>query len=938
MDINCSRVVQGLAAMMMLVLSSNTHAQRTESMTYNDFGQVLSIDGPRTDVSDVTTFDYDLQGDRTSMTNALGQQWLFTRYDPAGNLLESIDPNGVVTTYGYDPRQRLTSVTEAAGAAASATTSFVYDPAGQLIEVVSPNGDRTYFEYDAAGHLIALVDSLGNRMEYTLDVAGNVTRQDILDPSGSLAATRNHVYDILGRLVHYQGADPLVTQDYAYDGNNNLIEVKDSADHPTSNSYDALNNLMEQTDRAGNPVQLEYDAGDQLIAVTDQRGLTTTYTYNAYGEVIEQQSPDTGLTQYSYDQAGNLLNKTRNDGTQTNYTYDALNRLTDIEYGFNTNLNVHFEYDQGTYGIGRLTSMNDASGSTQYQYDALGRLIQKNSTVDGRDFTEQFGYDLSGNLTSQIYPSGLEVHYERNTRGQIIAVSLDSTPAGNSQALVDDVVYLPFGPLAGLSYGNGLSLTRNYDQDYRLIRQELAGGLLYQGVSYGYDGNNNILEILDLDTPIQDQEFGYDELDRLTLDASDYGTKSYEYDAASNRTRRVFDKPDGSVRDIAFEYAAESNRLRFVGRRSLELDDNGNLLQIIRANGNAKKVWAYDERNRMVAYWKRGVLRANYDYNALGQRVRKTRYKLSEQGTRKEARTHIFHYNQAGQLIQQTVYKPNGTLKRQKHYLWLDQMPIAFVETVYRNNCNIKREELAYITPDHLNTPRMATNDAQQITWTWRSDAFGVGKIDKDPDGDGIKTNIRLRFPGQYEDGESGLHYNYFRDYHPGWGRYVQSDPIGLNGGINNYAYVAGNPVMYYDPTGEIGVPGAAIGGLIGGVSAFTGSLSTGASIRDALVSAAVGGLIGAGTGFFGGVGIGSAALLGGFSNFGTQVISNNIDDDQCNNAHINWGSVFGSAIGGGWAAGITRGAGAIPGAVIGWGPSTASSAIGTALGQEYAN
>ena len=314
--------------------------------------------------------------------------------------------------------------------------------------------------------------------------------------------------------------------------------------------------------------------------------------------------------------------------------------------------------------------------------------------------------------------------------------------------------------------------------------------------------------------------------------------------------------------------------------------------------------------------------------------MRKTRYRLNQQGTLREARTHIFHYNRAGQLIQQTVYKPNGTLKRQKHYIWLEQMPIAFLETVYRNNGSIKREELAYITPDHLNTPRLATNDAQQITWTWRSDAFGVGKIEKDPDGDGIKTNIRLRFPGQYEDGESGLHYNYFRDYHPGWGRYVQSDPIGLNGGTNTYVYVGGNPVVYIDSKGEIGVPGAAIGGLIGGVSAFTGSLSTGASIRDALVSAAVGGVIGAGTGFFGGVGVGSATFLGGLSNFGSQVISNNINNDQCNNVNINWGSVFGSAIGGGWAAGITRGAGAISGAVIGWGPSTASGAIGTALGQ----
>ena len=786
------------------VLSDHTHAQRTETRTYNDSGQVLSIDGPRTDVSDVTAFNYDLQGNRIRMINALGQSWLYSRHDPAGNLLESIDPNGVMTTYGYDFRQRLTSITEAAGTSMAATTHFIYDPTGQLIETVAPNGARTHYEYDASGRLRALEDDQGNRMQYTLDAAGNITGQDIRDLSGTIVATQTRTYDVLGRMTRYQGGDPQITRDFAYDGNNNLTEVKDSVGNPTENRYGPLNNLIEQTDRAGNPVQFGYDAENRLVAVTDQRGLTTSYSYNAYGDLIEQQSPDTGLTQYRYDEAGNRVSETRSDGTQTHYTYDALNRLIGIDYGFNNDLGVRFNYDQGSYGIGHLTSMSDASGSTQYQYDALGRIVQKISEVDGHSFTEHFGYDLSGNITSRIYPSGLEVRYERDPQGRVTEAALVNTPAGENQILVDNMGYLPFGPLTRLTYGNGLTLSRDYDQDYRLVQQELNGGTLYQGASYDYDGNANILEILDLDTPVRDQGFGYDELDRLILDASDYGTKTYEYDAASNRTRRVFDKPDGRVRDTAFDYTPDNNRLRFVGRRTLAHDDNGNLLEIIRPNGRAKKTWAYDERNRMVAYWKHGVLKATYDYNALGQRVRKTRYRLNQQGTLREARTHIFHYNRAGQLIQQTVYKPNGTLKRQKHYIWLEQMPIAFLETVYRNNGSIKREELAYITPDHLNTPRLATNDAQQITWTWRSDAFGVGKIEKDPDGDGIKTNIRLRFPGQYEDGESGLHYNYFRDYHPGWGRYVQSDPIGLNGGLNTYGYVGGNPLSAGDPFGLV--------------------------------------------------------------------------------------------------------------------------------------
>ncbi len=88
------------------------------------------------------------------------------------------------------------------------------------------------------------------------------------------------------------------------------------------------------------------------------------------------------------------------------------------------------------------------------------------------------------------------------------------------------------------------------------------------------------------------------------------------------------------------------------------------------------------------------------------------------------------------------------------------------------------------------------------MVWEWNRDAFGHGKVNRDVDGDGQNTIVRLRFPGQYYDRESGLFYNHFRDYDPKLGRYIQSDPIGLFGGINRYAYVGGNPVNYVDPTG----------------------------------------------------------------------------------------------------------------------------------------
>jgi RHS repeat-associated protein len=114
---------------------------------------------------------------------------------------------------------------------------------------------------------------------------------------------------------------------------------------------------------------------------------------------------------------------------------------------------------------------------------------------------------------------------------------------------------------------------------------------------------------------------------------------------------------------------------------------------------------------------------------------------------------------------------------------------------------------ILYLHGDHLGTPRVATNEGNVVVWRNlpTSEPFGMALPEEDPDGDGRATVINLRFPGQYFDREAQLHYNYFRDYDPGTGRYVQSDPIGLAGGINTYSYVEANPVSLTDPFGLMG-------------------------------------------------------------------------------------------------------------------------------------
>jgi hypothetical protein len=144
---------------------------------------------------------------------------------------------------------------------------------------------------------------------------------------------------------------------------------------------------------------------------------------------------------------------------------------------------------------------------------------------------------------------------------------------------------------------------------------------------------------------------------------------------------------------------------------------------------------------------------------------------------------------------------------------------------------------------NHLDTPTQLTDATQKIVWQANYQAFGNTQINQDPDANGKSIVYNQRFPGQYADAETGLYYNFYRDYDPGTGRYLQSDPIGLNGGINLYAYVAGNPLYWIDPRGLNPLAGAIEGGAIG--SGFGPAGTVAGAVIGAAAGAVIGGAIG---------------------------------------------------------------------------------------------
>jgi RHS repeat-associated protein len=230
-----------------------------------------------------------------------------------------------------------------------------------------------------------------------------------------------------------------------------------------------------------------------------------------------------------------------------------------------------------------------------------------------------------------------------------------------------------------------------------------------------------------------------------------------------------------------YTYDPAGNRLATVGGAPYTHDAAGNLLD------NGARSFGYDARGRLARATKPDGTVYSYGINGLGQRVGKASPALSTGGR-------VYVYDEAGHLLGE--YDRTGA--RVWEHVYLGDTPVAVIGS---------GGAVHYVLSDHLNTPRQIVNAAYQLRWRWDpADPFGDNAADTNPQGLG-GFGYNLRFPGQYFDAESGLHYNYYRDYDPGIGRYVESDPIGLAGGMNTYAYVDNNPLNWVDSLGLIKLP-----------------------------------------------------------------------------------------------------------------------------------
>jgi RHS repeat-associated protein len=738
---------------------------RTWNYTYNSFGQILTADGPRTDVTDISTYTYDAQGNLATVTNALGHVTRLTAYDAHGRPLTIQDPNGLITQLTYDPRGRLIS-----RLVGTELTQFQYDNVGQLTRIILPDSSFMDYTYDAAHRLIAMTDALGNKISYTLDALGNRIKEDIFDPNNTLTQQRRRVFDSLNRLAQDIGAQNQITA-YQYDANGNLIGTTDPLAHTTTQVYDALNRLVQVTDPANGIAKYTYDANDRLTQVMDARNIGTAYSYDGLDNLTQIVSLDAGAITHTYDAAGNLITQTDARNKKTVYTYDALNRL--IKTVFADATSITYQYDAGSNALGRLVKMTDPAGITQWTYDPQGRVITQTQTTGTLNQVLRYGYDVSGRLAQLIYPSGKVISYGYDLAGNLAQLSL------NGQPLLNTIRYQPYGAVKEWTWSNGTLHSRIFDTDGRIISASDPRGQGNAPLSISYDSAGRLVQQTQ-STGVH--SYGYDSIDRLTQHVDSTGLVSnYQYDANGNRTQLT----QGSLA-TAYNLSITSNRLNSqsgTANKSYAYDAAGNLTGVLTSTG--AQLYAHNARGRLAASILYDTVQSaritTYAHNGLGQRIRKTGTGVST-GTHRyvyDAQGHLLgDYNSTGAALQETVY--------------LGDIPVAVLQGTAVYNLHA----------DHLNTPRVITDSTNKVIWRWDSDPFGATQANEDPDNNGVKFTYNLRFPGQYFDKETGLHYNYFRDYDPKIGRYVQSDPIGLEGGLNTYTYALGNPISNFDPDG----------------------------------------------------------------------------------------------------------------------------------------
>ncbi|MCI0151580.1 type VI secretion system tip protein VgrG [Paraburkholderia sediminicola] len=733
----------------------------------------------------VTRISYNDLGLPAQITDTAGQAWQ-RGYDTSGHLVSETDPLGNVTAHAYENGLPV-SRTDALGN----VTKMAWNSDGQMVARTDCSGHTTNYAYDAFGRLTHTTDALGRVSRQTDNEAGQVVG---IQPAGM--GWWKIDYDEAGRAVMH--TDPLKratrTEWDVYDQRRQVINP---ADGTQGFEYDPIGRLTKLVNARGETTVFRYDSRNRLIGQTGFDGRRQDYRYNAAGEMIERtdHGQDGQVTKHiTYDALGRLVERRASDGSQASYRYDARGLLTQAQ----------------------ASAPGHATSQVTYEYDAAGRKTAEVQSHHGRVWRLTHGLDAIGNRSWTHVPQAGSLVWQRYGSGHVHGVLLDGAPLASferdvlhrevqrTQGLTTHhFQYSEAGQLATHRWQNldGYGRALEQPRPWRSWEYDLAGQLTdladawrghktywydplarLAGVSgqhdsmhevFHYDPAGNLLATGE--TPAWQADG--DRLLRFATPARPDRPVDYAYDGHGNRIARTVSLPQEP--DLS---PAEQRRQRGTDNllRTMEVL-TGTKLEKEQPQPEDTR-YRYDGSHQLVAIEHADGGRTRYQYDALGRRVAK-------------------YHTPAGQGTGTTLFMWDGD--------WMVQeiragktthgdVPATYVPHPDHSAplTRLADGKVYHYVTDHLGTPQELYDGERQVVWAADFSAYGQTARWLEH-----QVDNPIRFPGQYHDEESGQHYNRFRYYDPEVGRYINQDPIGLNGGWNQYAYVS-NPISWADQFG----------------------------------------------------------------------------------------------------------------------------------------
>ncbi|MFC4470803.1 RHS repeat-associated core domain-containing protein [Streptomyces xiangluensis] len=722
------------------LLSRTDVLGNTTSIENNALGQPTMIRRPD---GGVIAVEYDAIGLPVHITEPDGAVWEHT-YDDRGNRVSLSHPDGALTRFTYDAQGNLESVTDPLGA----TTHVRCNAAGLRVETVSALGDRSTRVYDSFGRLSRSTDPLGHETRLWWTVEGKIAR--VLGPDGS-------------------------EETWCYDGEGNCTAHTNSTGARTTFEYTHFDLLAAETGPDGGRHEFTYDPSLRLTQVTNPLGLTWQYTYDSAGRLVAETDFDEQRITYERDAAGRVERRVNPAGQSVRYTHDAMGRP--IAKAVNGQISS-YGYDP----VGRLIRAASPGCDLEWERDRAGRIVAER--LNGRTLASS--YDAMGRRVERITPSGARASYQYDVVGRPTSLST----SGHTLDFAHDAAGQEISRLIDES----LSLVQTWDAVGRPLEQRVtAADKQVQRRTYGYREDHHLVHVED--TFDGSTNLGLDNIGRISAVESPNSSESYAYDDAGRIKSAVWSGRRASS-EAEGDRAYSGTRLDRAGSVHYEYDAAGRII-VRRKKRLSRKpdIWQYtwDAEDRLTSVVTPDGTHWRYLYDPLGRRIAKQH--LADDGRTVVERTDFTWDGPT--LAEQTSTAPG--LPHPVTLTWDHEghRPIAQTERI--TNAATQEEidsRFFAVVTDLVGTPTELIDEQGAVAWRARRTTWGLTAWPKES-----QAYTPLRFPGQYQDPETGLHYNYQRYYDPETARYTSLDPLGLAPAPNPYGYV-NNPLRQIDPFG----------------------------------------------------------------------------------------------------------------------------------------